>query len=290
VQVSRRLIDGGAAEDLFTFRPSSANTDGNPLAHAASVAPDGTGVAYADDAGVHRYDIASGVTTLLLANPCQTEPRPEKGCTAYINPQWSPDGRWVLASKLLWEGSISVVVGADDPASVREFADVGGDHQSWSPDSRYFCAYNETFVPGGAHFVSPVDGSRSPEHPELARATSVRACVWDDFGKLAIAGDTGGSSDASRVAVFGIQSLSGVDNVVLTLDPPYTSVTGFLPDGSGLIVKGVPPCAVVCGERPPVEAALLLDGSVRSLPFVSGLSAAGDGVVGAIPLVPPKDD
>ncbi len=286
-QVSRRRIDGGAVEHLFTFMATNASTDGEPLAHAVSVARDGSAIAYADESGVHRYDVVSGAVSQLLTNPCQTEPRPARGCTMFINPQWSPDGKWILVSKLVGEGSISVVVAADDPTSAREFPDVGGDHQSWSPDSRYFCAFNEIFAPGGAHVVSPIDGSGPPQHAALAHASGIKACVWDEFGRFAVADDSDGSGGADRVAAF--PPPPGDNGAVYPLPPAYVDVIGWLPDGSGLLAQGLPPCSV-CGERAPLVAALMLvDGTLRSVPFTA-FSALGDGVVGAIPFVPPPDD
>lgn len=278
VQVSRRRIDGGAAENLFTFRPTRASTDGNPLAHAASAAPDGTAIAYADDTGIHRYDVASGATTTLLANPCQAEPRPEKGCVTYINPQWSPDGRWLLASKLLYEGSVSVVIGADDPASMREFPDVGGDVQSWAPDSRYFCAFNTTFQPGGTHIVPPHDGVRYRPAGRLADAKSAdganiftSACIWSAANALALTYSVGPPHDQWRFAVFSAAPFAEVisDNA---MPPVFTHAAVWLPDASGVIIVRQ------AGEEAPYNLALLLDGSTRRLPL------ATDGqVVGTIP-------
>ncbi len=282
----RRRLGDAHNEHVFYFRPTRSNTHGNPLAHAASIAPDGSSFAFADQRGVNRYDPASGVTT-LLANDCQTEPRPEKGCVAYINPQWSPDGKWILAAKLLYEGSISVVVTADG-TSGREFADVGGDVQSWALDSRYFCAFNTTFSPGGVHLVSPVDGSRHPLSAWLGQATGATARSWDAFGKLAVADDSDREDGADRVAVFQIHP-PGDNAAVYTLIDPYRDVLGWLPDGSGVIVQGLQPC-MVCGERPPLVAALTVpDGTLRALPFAA-FTSFGDGVVGAIPFAAAADD
>lgn len=287
-RVSRRRIDTGVADDLFTFQPVASSTDGKPLAHAVSVAPDGNAIAYADDAGVQRYNIATGTTITLLASDCQTEPRPQKGCVSYINPRWSPDGKWILAAKLGYEGSISVVVRADGPTSVREFPDVGGDVQSWSPDSRYFCAFNEIYAPGGGHLVSPADGSRHPLDGRFSTAKDIAACTWDAFGKLAVMTRTDAGGDGDVVSTFQIQP----PTYQATVNPvplPYRDVVGWLPDGSGLIVQGSPPCAP-CGERPPLVAALMIsDGSLRVLPFAA-FTSFGDGVVGSIPFAPPKDD
>jgi len=111
-------------------------------------------------------------------------------------------------------------------------------------------------------------------------------CVWDDRECVAIPFSDFEPHDGVqrwRVAVLGL-SRGGCPDRAYDVPEPYHSMSVWLPDDSGIVISGYEPC-VPCGERDPVNAVLLLDGTVRRLPFETGI------VVGAIPPVPPpKDD
>jgi hypothetical protein len=138
-----------ATNEVFDLSRIEApdKTDAPPI---GSLSADKRHIAFAHADGIDVQDLTTGEIRRLLTNDvtgCDVTPPDFKRCYAFFSPRWSPDGRWLLASKTFYEGGRDVIVG---PSGLfAQPVTLGGSGASWSPASDAVC-YNE----GGSYAAS----------------------------------------------------------------------------------------------------------------------------------------
>jgi len=257
--LARRPAEGGPEEELRRF-DGFTNSDAN-----ASVSRDGQHVAYVAVDGLHRFDPATGVDALLLANVTDCTRIDSTGgrCVIYSDPRWSPDGATLLVREGYDEGARPLLLDplAERPAPVR--LDVGGRFQEWSPDGTRLCMSEDGYDggPGGVFLV----GSRDPGAfinltGRLGGAAVMAAsCAWSaDGARVAFSywRRAIGQPDSGGIAIFSVDGSLVRD---IALMDPHMRIAGWLPDGSGVITSSA------AGEGV-YSAAVLVDGTTRRLP------------------------
>jgi hypothetical protein len=143
-------------------------TDTPPL---GSLSADKRHVAFAYAEGVDLLDLSSGIRRRLLTNDvtgCDV-PVDFQRCHWFINPRWSPDGRQLLVTHVVYEseGARDMVVEPFGPLA--EPVSLPDDGASWSPNSSGVC-YDE----GGSY------GASSEVHVSVAPDWDYRVVVEID--------------------------------------------------------------------------------------------------------------
>ena len=103
-------VDSGEARSLFSYEARPESVD-------AGVSPDGGHIAYVESLGLSLFDVVSGETRRLSAvgdlDACSRGEVSE--CWRDFQPQWSPDGRFLLATTRGWEGGWARVIRLASP-------------------------------------------------------------------------------------------------------------------------------------------------------------------------------
>jgi Tol biopolymer transport system component len=145
-------VTGPRAEAQYMWRDRQGRYLGaaGPAANMVNISPDGTRLV-GDSIGTHILDLASGVSTDVLAG------------RGNRNPIWSPDGKYIAVNygKLGWGVYRKQSSGAGDwePLTLTDRLTAP---LSWSPDGR-FLMYSQLNAESAADLLAiPVDGERKP--------------------------------------------------------------------------------------------------------------------------------
>jgi hypothetical protein len=291
ITVYRQSIGAADAETVFTFVGETQSVGPRAWSNV-SASDDGRYIAYADIDGISVYDTTAGTAKRALRNTCvPNSSGVDAACKQYTSPGLSPDGATLLATRPGYETSSGVLTRPFDPDPQPIELNAGGQFQTWSPDGTRICLPEVGIQPMkvGTITLPALDVQDITQRiatpglgAEVTPATFPSNCLWRRDGGVAVSFiDSAPRTGEQRWRVAVLSLLAGGDaDRDYDLPAPYRTVPAWLPDGSGLVISGYAPC-VPCGERDPTSAALLLDGTVRALPFEAGV------VLGAIPPAPP---
>lgn len=279
--VYRVALSGGTPEELVRFEGRAFR---HPLSRSqASVSPDGQYLAYVHGPGLAILDLTSGATQQVLQNGACDGPVFET-CWDYRRPEWSPDGRLLKVSKVLWEGSLTVLIAPfETPLGVTETLYSGA--STWSLDGQQLCIRKLTYLGLSPTLVYDVATGKSSDTsiniPVPTPATSsqhvdAQTCAWAEGGLVAvgyIVDRVPGSPRSGFIAV-----VDSALNLVTMSDPieDFVGVVAWLPDESGIMFYR----SGQLGELLP-SGVFDLEKGIVDLPFEA------DKVLGLIPWLAP---
>jgi len=279
VRLLRRRLGSDEEQRIETFRGSRVNLDGDSTSGLASVTSNGHLVAYAADEGIDVLNVDTRVAERWLTDSCypsggtSTPPACEHG-VAYVAPLWSPDGRWLAASKVLYEGAVLALVRTDRSESVE--LTFGDDFKAWAPDGARLCAPQSGYLGYKPAGIAEVSSRTFTELiPSGVASAPASSCAWSADGRIAIA-FVGHDSDS--IDHLGFFDSGGRPIASFDLTSPALWVSTWLPDGSGVVVARALPGPDYSNPLINLDnTAVMLDGTSGSLPFAAGR------VLGAIP-------
>lgn len=154
--IQRQTIGAADNTQIATLPADTRNSSGFP-----AFSPDGGRIAYSNG-GIWVTQLATNQQTRLVADNIPTDPNRENEIVIYSNPQWSPDGQWILATAGYYEGYdfvlISVAGTPREPIPLNIYiADA-----AWTDDNRVM-----VFSSGG-FYNEPALTLISPASPPLA--------------------------------------------------------------------------------------------------------------------------
>ncbi len=263
IELARQpLDDSRPSEVIFSFDVSGHWLQTPFDGTYASVSPDGSFVAYADETGLWLRDLTSGLSKRLLTNnnddACDDV---SIGlCSSYAEPAWSPTGDWLVLTRVLYEGAIADFIRPHEP--VTEYtSDVGAHWRAWSYDGTQICGPEGRLQISGWAVTTPTGDHQRDIGEELRRAGVqvggwITDCAWADDGRIALQYMHDDRGYDQRIAV-----LAPDGSLLADIDHPLfqSGLQGWLPDQSGFIL------AYGDGEGHPLSFIVLLDGSVHAL-------------------------
>lgn len=210
---------GGSPETLTTTAGGKSSPDWSP---------DGASIAYASQGNIWVVPAAGGPPRRLTdSRPGSGDPR----TSADRQPQWSPDGRWVLfESGRRGNGDVYVVSADGDTVQAITTGDADEGSAVWSPDGRRiaYVARSPEYFSGRLSVVevSPETGRAVGTPRVLHEAPADRGGGWS-------IGRPSWSPDGSQLAV--VLQQDGWDHVYLVPvagGPPKAITSGEWEDGS----------------------------------------------------------
>ncbi|MGE3857974.1 MAG: hypothetical protein AB7G21_13535, partial [Dehalococcoidia bacterium] len=223
--------DGEARRVFEWFGGNKIAEYGDTSAH---VFPLGQLLAYADGSGIRLRDLSTGIDRLVVPNgagPC-----PGAACYGNFQPRWSADGRSLYYLRIFYEGGIWRVIPVE-PRDPLEASAISARHAGtvlgWSTTGDETCGNDQ---PSDSWTAQLRVSNGSPEPlPSAVEETYVAGCAWSPNGDVA-AWASIGDRLIPRVRYVAIYD-SGtrlVDAVRITTSQ---AIVGWLPDGSGLVLR-----------------------------------------------------
>ncbi len=143
--ISRQVIGTLDVTEVATL---AADTAFPVIAGTPAFSPTGRQIAYANR-GIWVLDLDTGQSRRLAADSTPTQPGLERSIIVYSQPQWSPDGRWLLVRVSYYEGSdhalLSTTGEVRDPIFLNTFA----------ADARWATSELALIFSGGGAYSSP---------------------------------------------------------------------------------------------------------------------------------------
>jgi len=224
-------------KDLTSFA-APRKSDGPSI---GSLSPDQRYVAFNHSNGIDVLDLETGERreALEAENPNCIESGP---CHSFYEPQWSPDGTWLLASQVFYEGSRNVLIKPLEPEFEMIALD-GYSNASWSATSSTLCGNEGGFNPVQL-LVAQAPGwesqllLRTDDDISQLPISSINECAWIDDSRIVMVirtDDPGGPG--ACVATASTESPNVIDHKVAA--PPAASVFGIFPAEGRSVVFNV---------------------------------------------------
>jgi hypothetical protein len=172
--------------------------------------PDGAQIAYTDG-GLWLLDLPSGEARRVASDrlPLTADDRLVR---VYEQPQWSPDGTWLLARVRFYEGWDSALVSVGETGSAPLLLDALNAEAVWGSDGSVYVHY--AGGPYGSPYLDRVRPGDPPARTRLAAIPVLDVALRDDGRIAVLRTPPSGTGGPSSVRVFSL-----------------------LPDGSGLLAE-----------------------------------------------------
>jgi serine/threonine protein kinase len=216
---------------IWPPRPEIVPLTSDPGAeYDPGLSPDGRQVVYAARSE-QGYSI-------LLKPVGGEQPRRLLGSSrGYYTPKWSPDGKWIAATRTTEKITREAILIPAQGGSERALTDMEGVWLAWTPDSKSVGVIDRTSPeePLAVHLVSIRDGSRR-------RLTNPPAGYWGDIS-CAFSPD-GKSLAVLRYSIKGngdvyVMNADGTDPKRLTRDETWIVGVDWTPDSREVIYGGI---------------------------------------------------
>ncbi|MBI1886703.1 MAG: hypothetical protein HYS09_10405 [Chloroflexi bacterium] len=216
-----------------------------------SLRHDGKFLAFHHHDGIDVIRLDTGRIWRVLTNDergCEGPPGPAH-CFGFFGPQWSPDGRLLLAQRIFYEGGDHVIVDPFSEAPDIIDLDPATFAAAWSPSSHAVCHFGMYAAPSGLYLSSgpewqprnllPDYEIEDPDRP----LRSLTACAWLDEWRIVFSSSSNGfRPPRSQIKVSDVRT-GRISSTATFHDNEQLFTRGVLvvPDGEFVITQFVPP-------------------------------------------------
>ncbi len=194
----QRDLASGEVKDI-TSVTAPEKSDAPP---SGDISPNGTQIALHHAEGIDIVDASTGQGRRLVTSDgsgCDAVPVDFDRCYGFYGPEWSPDGRYLTARRMFFEGGEDVLI--DPSVDESQFTSLGVENAGWAPSSDRVCGSEGGYDPRILYAAPvPTDGSQVVLEFEAnpARQQRILDCTWLGGGRIAV-----------------VTSLDGVDTVLV---------------------------------------------------------------------------
>lgn len=239
VVLRKRNLRTLEVSDLTTIKAPD-KTGAPPI---GDLSPDGQYIAFHHAEGIDLLDLSSGDRRRLVSSEdagCYSPEIDLQRCWGFYRPTWSPDGMYLVARQVFFEGGEDVLINPSDENET--FSSLNARNASWTPAFDKLChvgggtlyeppnLYVRAFPDGSSELVLEVDAD-----PDRLPNMSIGGCVWMDQDRLVFS-VTGGLSGGPFTLATIMSDGSGYREVI-RLDDPYSLRSFFKLNDTQVIVN-----------------------------------------------------